>query len=426
MAAVAVPAATNSLDRIAMPTRVTLEEVKRLAFEHNWDLLAAHSDVDIATALRLVSKEFPNPTLTLGTTKISTDSNPQSTPAGNTLWHRNYDTVAAISQLLEIGGKRGYRQSSAAAGVRAAENRLQDARRLLDEAVTTAYVSTILADENVKIFRQSAASLRREAEIAQRRLGAGDIAESEKSQIEIAAERLELDANTAATNAVQARVSLEVLVGVSQPRGDWTPGEDLASLVAEARLADLNRAEPMGLRPDVAAAEALVEKTTSDLHLQRAMRIPDPTVSLQYEHEPPDQPNTVGLSVSFPLPLWNRNRGNIRAATAARDQAEILAGRVRAQAAAQLASARLAYLDALHRWTRYRDELTPKSGKVRETVAFAYGRGGASLLDLLSAERNDNEIRLATAQAMADTASKAATLRSALNLPSRDTPTHTP
>ncbi len=407
------PAAVPPVD---LPSRLSVEEAKRFAFERNWDFLAAHSDVDLATAQRLVSREFPNPTLSLGTTKISTDHNPQSTFAGNSLWHRNYDTVAALSQLLEIGGKRGYRQSSAAAGVKAAEGRLRDARRLLEEGVTTAYINVLLADENVRILTQSAASLRREADIAVRRLGAGDISEAEKSQIEITAERLLLDANTAATNAVQARIALEVLAGVGAPRGAWTPSDTLSNFVSGDLLLALGHADPAGLRPDIVAADALVEKATADLRLQRAMRIPDPTVQLQYEHEPPDQPNTVGVVVSFPLPLWNRNRGAIQAATAARDQAEILAERTRAQAAAQAASARAAYLDAVQRWSRYRDELSPRSAKVRETVVFAYGKGGASLLDLLSAERNDNDIRLATAQAMADAAGKATALRSALNL----------
>ena len=398
-----------------VPSLLSLEEAKRIAFQQNWDLLAAHSDIDIAHAQRLASREFPNPTLSIGTTKVNSDHNPQSTLAGNTLWHRNYDTVAAISQLLEIGGKRSHRQESALAGIKAAESRFRDGRRVLEEAVATAYVTVLLSDENVKILRQSAISLRREADIAQRRLGAGDISQAEKTQIEIAAERLELDANSAATNATQSRIFVEVLLGAGQPGGAWAPADDLGVLLAESQLPDLHRIAP-GVRPDIEAADALLEKATADWRLQKSIRIPDPTFSLQYEHEPPDQPNTIGLTLSFPLPLWNRNRGGIQAASASRDQAEGNAQRVRAAAAAQSAVARASYLDALQKWSRYRDQLQPKSAQVRETVVFAYEKGGASLLDLLSAERNDNDIRLATAQAMADTAAKAATLKSVLNL----------
>jgi cobalt-zinc-cadmium efflux system outer membrane protein len=51
--------------------------------------------------------------------------------------------------------------------------------------------------------------------------------------------------------------------------------------------------------------------------------------------------------------------------------------------------------------------------KVRETVAFAYEKGGASLVDLLQAERTDNDVRLATVQAMSDTAGARADLEAA-------------
>src|SRR5207245_363973 len=96
------------------------------------------------------------------------------------------------------------------------------------------------------------------------------------------------------------------------------------------------------------------------------------TILFQYEHEPPDQPNTIGLGVSFPLPLWNRNKGNITAAQATRDQAVTALGKITAQAFADAATARITYASARERWQRYREEVTPKSRQIRETVAFAY------------------------------------------------------
>ena len=145
------------------------------------------------------------------------------------------------------------------------------------------------------------------------------------------------------------------------------------------------------------------------------MRVPDPTFFVQYEHQPPDQPSTVGLGVSFPLPLWNFNRGNVHAAQAALDQSVTAVEKVRAQAFADLSNAQRAYATASDRWRRFRDELLPKSRQIRDSVAFAYEKGGTSLLDLLSAERNDNDLRLANAQAVADTATALAALRAAQN-----------
>src|SRR2546427_7337970 len=91
---------------------LTLADVKRISLERNWDLLAAKSEVDIATAQRIIAREFPNPTLLWSTAKINTDANPNSTASGNDLWHRSYDTIFAINQLFEVGGKRSGRQAS--------------------------------------------------------------------------------------------------------------------------------------------------------------------------------------------------------------------------------------------------------------------------------------------------------------------------
>ena len=159
------------------------------------------------------------------------------------------------------------------------------------------------------------------------------------------------------------------------------------------------------------------QKAEADLKLQKALRIPDPSFLVQYEHEPPDQPNTIGVGVSFPLPLWNRNRGGIQAATVNLTQAALQVEKTKALIAADIATAELAYTDASARWRRQRDFILPKAADIRQTIAFAYEKGGASLLDLLLAERNDNEVRLATAQAAADTATAAAALKAALNAP---------
>src|SRR5208337_4186313 len=154
----------------------------------------------------------------------------------------------------------------------------------------------------------------------------------------------------------------------------------------------------------------------ANLKLQKAEWIPDPTIFAGVEHNPPGgspEVNTFNFGVSFPLPLWNRNGGNIGAAQAAVDQSRIALGQVKAQAAADLASAESEYDAAYLCWLRYRDQTVPKSEKVREAMEFKYEKGAATLVDLLNAEQTDNSIRLAFAQAMNDAASSAADLAAA-------------
>jgi cobalt-zinc-cadmium efflux system outer membrane protein len=406
----------TSLSSIADVPSLTLAEAKRMAFVRNWDLLAAKSDVDLATAQRIVAREFPNPVASFSVQKINIDNHSSGTSEGNGFWERNYDTIAAVNQLIEIGGKRRARKDSATAGLRSAEARLADARRTLDAGVTQAYVTVLLAEEKRQILTDSATSLRKEAGIAEARQHAGEISLADKSQIEIAAERLELDATSAEADARNARIALETVLGARQPQGTLHLSDRLEPL-AEIRPGETNLQAALARRPDIRAAESARRKAEADMRLQRAIRIPDPTFLAQYEHEPPDQPNTLGFGVSFPLPLWNHNRGNITASQVAVEQAGVQLAKVEAAAAADILTSETTYSASITRWQRYREQLTPKSRQIRETVAFAYEKGGASLLDLLSAQRNDNDVRLATAQAAADTANAAAALRAARNEP---------
>lgn len=404
---------SRSPEMISTPQKLSLETAKEISFQRNWDLLAAKSGIDAAQAQLIVAKEYPNPTLSWSTTKIGTHES--ATVLGNSIWNRSYDTVAAVSQLIEIAGKRKDRQFAARAGIAGARARFFDAKRTLDQGVTKAYVAALLAMENVRVLDDSAGYLRKEADIANARYKAGDISDADRKQIEINAEQFELQAKAAVATATQARIAVEILMGIPQPKGVWEPADPLPLLVTESAMTNAPP-NPNGARSDVLAAEADLRNAEANVNLQKALRIPDPTVSLQYEHEPPGggpPVDTFGVGISFPLPLWNLNRGGIRAAESTRQQSALALAKLKAQVLADISNAEIAYGEASQRLKRYEDQIRPKSGNVRESVAFAYEKGGASLVNLLDAERVDNDVRLATVQAMSDTASAAADLKAA-------------
>ena len=396
----------------AKPLRrnLSLTQAKQIAFLRNWDLLAAKANVDQAVGQEIVSHEFPNPTFSWSTQKVNVDNQPSGEPGANTLWDRNYDTIFAVNQLFELN-KRSKRQASAAAGRQAAEASFLDARRTLDLAVAKAYIAALLAQANVRILHQTAESLQHEAKIAETRLNAGDLSKSDKAQIEIAASRAELDAESAQSMAVSSRIAVEILLGEKKPEGAWMMTDDLGELAA---FGDLQG--PTAPRPDLVAAQAALRKADWDWRLQKAMQVPDPTVLVQYEHEPFDQPNTVGVGFSLPLPIWNQNGGNIHSAAAARDQASAQVGKIETQVASDISTAEVSYHEAVTRWHKYQKEISPRAAEVLKSVTYAYQKGGAALLDLLEAERSDNDVRLATAQAMADSATAAATLANVRNV----------
>jgi len=393
------------------PARVTLAEAVRLARENNPDLLAARADLEGARAQREVAGALPNPTLSYSTAKIPTDGTPAGTVYGNGFYDRSYDTILSAGQLVEVGGKRSSRKASADAGIEGASARLADAGRLLDASVVKAYVAAAVAGRSAALTRDSAASFARSVTIAREREAAGDISAADRAQVEIAAGRFLADAaqaDLASGNALRALAAL-----LNRPAVALAEDLDaLAAAAAEPGAAPEDGAV-LARRPDVLALDAAVRRADADLALQKAFRVPDPTLAVQYEREPPDQRNTFGFGVSFPLPLFNRNAGAIRAASVLAESArrDLVRGRVRAEQ--DLAATREALDVARSRAGRLAGELVPKAVSVRDTVRYAWEQGGASLLELLEAERNANDLLLAAAAAQGDLAAARADYRAA-------------
>ncbi len=390
---------------------LTLVEARRLALERNADLRIAQTQVDAALAMLRSAKEFPNPNVGFSVSKINTDHRTNQTALGNRFFDRSYDSIVLLSQFFELG-KRGVRQTAAREGLNSAESLRDDARRLLIQAITQAYIAVLAADEQVRVLLKSAESLRKEASIASARLKAGDISSSDQAQLEIAAAQLELSAASAQAMAHTAVVVVETLLAEPNPNGETKLVDKIDQL---PNFISSGNETPGEARPDIVAAEATVKSAEANLKLQKRGNTPDLTLAVQWEHQPPDQPNTVGFGLSFPIPLWNRNQGNILAAKANRDQAQVQLSKIQVQASADVASARVACKEAKERAARYLHELQPKSADIVKSISYAYSKGGASLVDLLQAERNDNDIRLATAQAQTDNASAAIGLATALN-----------
>ena len=404
--------AAHCQDQTAVSAKaLSLAHAHQLALERNGDFRSAQFQVDAALGQLKASRELPNPTLGLSTAKISTDGVPEGTTLGNGLLSRAYDSIVSLSELIQVS-KRGLLRDSANAGVHVAEFQLDDGRRLLIQGVTQAYVAALLAKEQAQVLNLSAAALRHEAEVAAHRYQAGDLSKADQSRIEIAAEQDELNAASQEAAEKAAVVALEALIGEPKANGGTTLTDSLESL-ASAPAADTDEAAVLK-RPDIAAAEAAVNQAELNVTLARHQRIPDVTVSVLYERNPPVQPDTVGVGVSLPLPVLNQYSGEIQGALAAKNQAQARLEKVRVQATADVAAARVAYQEAAARLGKYQTSLLPRSAEVTRSVAYAYEKGGAALIDLLDAQRSDNDIRLAEAQAEADTAAAFSALLAAL------------
>ena len=151
-------------------------------------------------------------------------------------------------------------------------------------------------------------------------------------------------------------------------------------------------------RPDLKAAVEAVDKAQTDHKLAVANGSTDPTFSVWYTHNSstnnPFATNTLGVSVSIPLRIFDRNQGE-----KLRTQIDITRNeRLRDAAEAGVLSdvdSGYATIDSNLTLLRpYKAKYLQQSVRVRDTIFFSYQHGGASLLDFLNAQSEYRSVQL--------------------------------
>jgi len=234
-------------------------------------------------------------------------------------------------------------------------------------------------------------------EVSRDRFKAGDLAQVDLDRLELQRVQYESDLQTASVNLRTAKIQLLTLLNdrTSIEQFDVTgPFDFKDQLMSQEELRKL----ALDTRPDLRAALQAVDKARTDHKLAVANGSTDPTFATWYTHNGsfnnPSALNTLGVSVSVPLRIFDRNQGE-----KLRTQLEISRSqRVHDGAEAQVLSdvdSGYATLDSTLNLLRpYKTQYLERSVRVRDTILFSYQHGGASLLDFLNAESEYRTVQL--------------------------------
>ncbi len=381
---------------------LSLSQAQALAVERNHDLKLARTAIASAEAGVQSAGAAPNPVVGLSTSGIGPGI------GGGSLWRKQIDTVLSVSQLIERGNKRELRTENARHNVRAAGADLQDAQRQLRVLVAQAYADLMAAQDKLAASRDASQLLDATLAAAQTRRAAGDIAGADVERVKVDALRARNDVAAAQGELARARQVLALLLGETAradaiEAADSWPTLEVATPPDQAALARL-----IDARADVRAAQARVEAALSGTRLADALRTRDVTVGAQYEHYPqvadPNgaSGNSVGVSISMPLFTRYYYQGEIAAAQASLDAAQVALERTRERAQAEVASALAALSSASERVRRNRDELLVAAEKAARAAEYAYQNGAVGVMDVLDARRTLRATRLDALAAQAD------------------------
>jgi cobalt-zinc-cadmium efflux system outer membrane protein len=402
-------------------TSLTLARAMELALRGNPGLRAAGAMVDSTRAGEVTAALRPNPTLSNGTV----------------------DFTGGLAWTFERGGKRQRRIDSARWATAGAESDLRDARRTMIAAVRAAFVQALLARGNLRAAEENLANFSRVEELNRMRLEKGEISGGDLLKIglqklQFATDRQDADLawRTArallrqALAAPELAPEFEVEGTLSEVVGEVLPAEAAAG----ETLADLER-QALAARPDAASAELAVRKAEADARLAEANAKVDVSLSVGWIHsgsslagDPRVQPffsagqtgNALGTGFSVPLPLFDRNQGEIARSRSEVTRTRAAADAVRAQVIADVETAYASTHTSRERVALYETSYLKQSRDSRDVAEFAYRKGATSILDLLDAERTDRATQLAYRQALADHALHVQQLAAALGADGAD------
>jgi cobalt-zinc-cadmium efflux system outer membrane protein len=358
--------------------RVTLDEAVALAVRENRTLRAKQFEYQATRANEITAGLRPNPVASY---------------TADHLGSRNVDQEYAVSvgQPIELGGKRQRRLDSARAATRVTEFELADTQRQVVAQVKRIFTDVLVSEATLALSLDGLRALDEVERIQRFRAERGDISELELTRIQVQRFAFERDAADARQAMRSAKIGLRALTGL-----DVLPPEFEVVGDIEFRDRPVDREElyrmTLANRPDVRAAEAAREKARADVNLARANAWWDVTPQIEYRRIGGD--NTIGLGVSIPIRIFDRNQGEISRTRAEAERAEALRQASALQALSDVDTALAAVVTSREKVTLLRDTYLPKARRARETVEFAYRRGGVSLLDFLDAQRTYRETAL--------------------------------
>ncbi len=348
---------------------LTLDSALQTAFANNPDLAAAQWEIDIAGGGRQQAGLIPNPVASWDAEDTRRDTR---------------TTTIKLSQTLELGGKRGARIDLATRAQDAAALTLEQRRNTLRVEVIDSYYGALRAQERLDLAQRSLALAERGLVVANGRVTAGKSSpvEATRAQVQLSEIRLELNRAQMGLTDAYRRLAASTGNAAADFESVATPSRATPALPAAAQL--LARVEQT---TELRLAELQILQSEASIGVEKAQRIPDLDVSIgsQYDAGVRERVNVVG--VSMPIPLFNRNQGNVLAASRRADQARDLRNATELRLRTETRQALDLWQTANIEVRTFNQQILPAAQSAVDAATRGFEMGKFNFLDVLDAQR---------------------------------------
>ncbi len=352
---------------VAASSELSLAEALRQAQDNSPTLSAASRLVDISLGERQQAGLLPNPELSweVEDTRRNTRT-----------------TTTQITQPIELGGKRGARIELAEKGQSAASVELERSQNELRADVIQSFYDNLQARMRVELAEQSLALAERGVQGAEGRVKAGKVSPVELTRAQVQLSEVRLELRRAQRDQARAHSRLQAVIGGN---ADIRVVGSATSIPEPPTVNQLWSA--LETTAEMRLARLSVDQQEASFELEKTQRIPDLNVSLgsQYSAEDRERVNVVGLSM--PIPLFNRNQGNILSAARRADQARDLRNATELRLRADVEQAMDQWVVAKEEINSFDQTILPSAKSAVDSATRGFEMGKFAFLDVLDAQR---------------------------------------
>jgi len=287
-----------------------------------------------------------------------------------------------ISKNFQVGGQLKYKVQSAESELVVAKSNLSQSEWNLLGTVAAKWLDVWYAGEKVRLITKAKINSDTLLIVNKIRLKNQVITTTEYTRTQINDEQYRIMQLSALQLLKSESNNLSSMLGINDnffidKKEKWFPAILPQNYDSLLRLALDNRKE-------IQVSKNLADKAKINVSLQQSIAKPQPQVGLNYS--PQNRVPYVGLFVAIPLPISDKNQGEIARAKIAVNQADALTNAYILQISNEVRNAYDEYLTNKNSWEKY-SELNQKSEDVLKIVKMSYLKGGTTILDYLEAEQ---------------------------------------
>jgi cobalt-zinc-cadmium efflux system outer membrane protein len=373
---------------------ITLEELERRALESNPTVAQAEAIVRSVLGRRDQVARYPNPIVGYSADDVTARRPGRST---HSFW---------AQQSFITAGKRRHVQSAVAQEQVHAEAEKDMQRQRVLNAVRVLYWETLGATRLVEIRRELARIAREAVETSDELFNIGQADRPDVLAVEIEAERTELELARAEHDLTRVWQELAAMVG--EP--DLAPTSLTGDLEADVPTIDEDavRRRILEQSPELKIARARLEHARASLARARADRVPNffirGNAGYNFDRYAPGKEigPEFGLEIGVPLPLFDRNEGNVTTAEAQQRLAAAEVRRTELTLRTRVAGALRSYRDALRTVERYRATVLAQAQQSYELYLGRFREMAAAYPQVLITHRNLGQVRAEYVRALVD------------------------